>query len=93
VDQHDEKLNKCLVAELTDYFILLISKDQFKAAQLFFEIEDPLDFKDLLKPLYYAFLSYSNPDKQRSDFKISAELKETVEEIINAFKQYKMNYN
>jgi TPR repeat protein len=93
LDQQDEKVNKCLVAELTDFFILLVSKDQFKAAESFFSTEDPIDFKDLLKPLYYAFLSYSNKDKQRLDFKISAELKETVDEIINAFNQYKMNYN
>jgi TPR repeat protein/GTPase SAR1 family protein len=71
-----------LVSELTAYFIRLIASKQYNLTKQLFSSQI-IDFKQILKPLYYAFMRYNKEEDPNEYLKAGAEMNETIEEIIN----------
>jgi len=76
---------------LNEFFILLLAKKQYYAALKIFN-ENPFDLKERLKPVYYALMYFLKDDYPNEYKKMGAELKETVEEIINKVRQWEKDY-
>jgi nucleoside-triphosphatase THEP1/DNA-binding transcriptional regulator GbsR (MarR family) len=76
---------------LNEFFILLLAKKQYYAALKIFN-ENPFDLKERLKPIYYAVMYFLKDDYPNEYKKMGAELKETVEEIINKVRQWEKDY-
>ncbi len=76
---------------LPEFFILLLAKKQYYAALKIFN-ENPFDLKERLKPIYYALMYFLKDDYPNEYKKMGAELKETVEEIINKVRQWEKDY-
>ena len=75
----------------SEYFILLLAKKQYYAALKMFE-ESSFNLKERLKPIYYALMYFLKDDYPNEYKKMGAELKETVEEIINKVRQWEKDY-
>jgi TPR repeat protein len=75
----------------SEYLILLLAKKQYYAALKMFE-ESSFDLKERLKPIYYALMYFLKDDYPNEYKKMGAELKETVEEIINKVLQWENDY-
>jgi tetratricopeptide (TPR) repeat protein len=84
----NEKRKSRLLKELTLYFILLISKENYTQAYKFFT-SSHIQYKVLLRPLYYALMSYLQNTYPNEYLKAGNELLETVEEIIKEIKETK----
>lgn len=84
----DEEYKEDILSELASYFILLISKGQFNAANRFFQDND-IDYRQLLKPVYYALMNYMQKDYPLEHLKAGEELQETIKEIIGQIEQLK----
>jgi nucleoside-triphosphatase THEP1 len=76
---------------LNEFFILLLAKKQYYAALKIFN-ENPFDLKERLKPVYYSLMHFLRDDYPNEYKKMGAELKETVEEIINKVLQWEKDY-
>nr|WP_314494245.1 AAA family ATPase [uncultured Chryseobacterium sp.] len=76
-----EDYKEDLISELTTYFIRLIASKQYNSVNQLFSL-DEIDFRQILKPLYYAFMKY-NKEGSNEYLKAGAEMNETIEEIIN----------
>ncbi|MDV3877721.1 hypothetical protein CMU01_16955 [Elizabethkingia anophelis] len=70
-----------LVSELTTYFIRLIASKQYNLLMQLFSLQI-IDFKQILKPLYYAFMRYNKDESSNEHLKAGNEMNETIEEII-----------
>ena len=77
--------------DVSDYFILLLAKQQAEAAYQLFE-EFP-DLKDQIKPVYYATLSLLKEQYPKEYLKMGDELQETVDEILQQVKIKAETYN
>ena len=77
--------------DVSDYFILLLAKQQAEAAYQLFE-EFP-DLKDQIKPIYYATLSLLKEQYPKEYLKMGDELQETVDEILQQVKIKAETYN
>ncbi|WP_241331352.1 hypothetical protein [Chryseobacterium arthrosphaerae] len=71
-----------LVSELTAYFIRLIASKQYNLLMQLFSLQ-MIDFKQILKPLYYAFMIYNKDENSNEYLRAGSEMNETIEEIIN----------
>jgi TPR repeat protein len=78
----DEDFKQHLVSELTQYFVLLISKKQYAIAKEIFSSKD-FNYKQILKPVYYALMNYMKTEFPNEYLKAGSELHETIEEIIS----------
>lgn len=58
---------------------MLLVKEQYEMA---YELFDQFHLKDLLKPYYYATLSYLTDERHHDYLRMGSELKDTVDEII-----------
>jgi TPR repeat protein len=77
--------------DVQELLLLLLAKKQYHFVQKLFE-ENPHHLKDRFKPVYYAlmfFLQDAHPNEFR---KMGGELKQTVEEIIEAVRQLEQDY-
>jgi nucleoside-triphosphatase THEP1/Fe2+ or Zn2+ uptake regulation protein len=79
------------IAYGSEFLILLLAKKQYYAALKIFN-ENPFDLKERLKPIYYALMYFLKDDYPNEYKKMGAELKETVEEIINKVRQWEKDY-
>ena len=86
----DEEYKEDITSELARYFILLIAKGQFNAANSFFQNRD-IDYRQLLKPVYYALMNYMQKDYPLEHLKAGEEMQETIKEIIAQIEQLKNN--
>lgn len=77
--------------DVSDYFILLLAKDQAEAAYQLFR-ETP-DLAQQIKPIYYATLTLLKAKYPKEYLKMGAELKETVDEVLLKVKAKAERYN
>src|SRR5690606_26343434 len=90
-DEGNEIINKLIFNELNKFFILLIAKGQFNAANAFFQSKNEY-YKQILKPIYFALMHYMDYEYTNEILKSVDELKETIEEIIKEIEKYKQIY-
>ncbi len=88
-----ERPIEIVISDLSEYFIFLIAKGQYKAAHSLFENEKTIDFKQVLKPVYYALMNYMKKDFPNEYLKAGKELKESVDEIIETIETMKKEYH
>jgi TPR repeat protein len=70
-----------LVAEITTYFIRLIAKKQYNLLKELFSSR-VIDYRQIIKPVYYAFMRYLKDEYPNEYLKAGAEMDETIDEII-----------
>lgn len=71
-----------MISELTAYFIRLIAKKQYNLIKQLFTSE-VIDYRQKLKPVYYAFMRYLKEEYPNEHLKAGAEMDETIDEIIS----------
>jgi len=76
---------------ITDYFIFLLAKDQYRLALELFDIFPVL--QDIIKPVYYALMKFIQYDFPKEYLKMGSELKSTLEEILEKIKFISEKYN
>ena len=76
---------------ITQYFILLFAKDQYRLALQLFD-EFPV-LKDEIKPVYYALMLLIKEDYPKEYLKMGAELEITVGEVLEEVKVLAEKYN
>lgn len=81
-NDNDEEFKQHLISELTEYFVLLLAKKQFTLAKDIFNNE-AVNYKQILKPVYYALMNFMKSEYPSEYLKAGAELQETIEEIID----------
>jgi len=77
--------------DIRQFLMLLIAKKQYHSAYKIFN-ENPMQLKDRFKPLYYALMYFLQKDYPNEYIKMGSELKQTVDEIIDAIKKMSMKY-
>jgi TPR repeat protein/Fe2+ or Zn2+ uptake regulation protein len=76
-----ESYKEEIISEITEYFIRLIAKKQYQlVSQLF--LSDGIDYRQKLKPVYFAFMRYLKEDYPTEYLKAGAEMDETINEIV-----------
>jgi TPR repeat protein/DNA-binding transcriptional regulator GbsR (MarR family) len=78
----DEDFKQHLIGGLTEYFVLLIAKKEYALAKNIFNSE-VLNYKQILKPVYYALMNFMKNEFPNEYLKAGSELQETIDEIIN----------
>lgn len=77
-----------IIAEITEYFIRLIAKKQYQlVSQLF--LSEVIDYRQKLKPVYFAFMRYLKEDFPNEYLKAGAEMNETIDEIVTKIEKLK----
>ena len=76
--------------DITDYFLLLLAKQQSQAAYDLFQ-QFP-DLKQQFKPVYYALMTLLKDQYPKEHLKMGSELKETVQEILEQIKKKAKRY-
>ena len=66
--------------------MLLMEKKRYHLALKYFQQKE-LDFKERLKPVYYALMHFMQDEHPNELKKAGGEIKETVEEVIARVKQ------
>ena len=77
----DEDFKQHLIGGLTEYFVLLIAKKKYALAKDIFNSE-VINYKQILKPVYYALMNFMKNEFPNEYLKAGSELQETIEEII-----------
>lgn len=91
-DEEENDMKKRMVfGELNMFFVLLIAKGQFNAANAFFQNKNE-HYKQILKPIYFALMHYMDDEYPNEFLKAGDELKETISEIINEIENCKKIY-
>ncbi len=80
-EDNDEDFKQYLVGGLTEYFVLLIAKKQYALAKDIFS-SNVIDYKQILKPVYYALMNFMKTEYPSEYLKAGSELQETIDEII-----------
>jgi lipopolysaccharide biosynthesis regulator YciM len=91
-DEENEKHKEAIIQELIIFFMFLISKNHLDAAYELF-IESKIDYKQIIKPIYYVLMYHMKDEYPNEYLKAGDELKETIEEIIHGIEMFKENYN
>ena len=79
------------IKEITLYLVLLIAKDQLYKAKSLFENEQ-YQFKDKLKPIWYALMTLMQADFPHEIKRMGSELQESVNSILEEIEQMKVKY-
>ena len=87
----DEEYKEILVGELSLFFTFLMSRGLYKATYMFFESSDS-QFRQILKPIYFALMSFMKDEYPNEILKAGGELKETIKEIIGSVELYRTEY-
>lgn len=82
LDRLDKQYEETLISELTDFFIQMIAKGLLNEAEQFFKSEE-YSYKQILKPVYFALMSYLQNEYPNEYLKAGAELQETIDEIVD----------
>ncbi|WP_183573719.1 tetratricopeptide repeat protein [Mucilaginibacter sp. X5P1] len=80
-----------LLSELMSYFLLLLAKEEYKVALDFFADNAIVDFKGILKPVYFVLMDILKKEYPLEYLKAGEEFKDTIEELkisINRLKIY-----
>ena len=85
---NDEDYKEDIISELSDYFIQLIARGQYNAAIDLFQTGEA-DYKQLLKPVYFALMHYMQKEYPNEYLKAGNELEETIQEIIEKIEAIK----
>jgi hypothetical protein len=75
---------------ITDYFLLLLAKQQTQAAYDLFQ-QFP-DLKQQFKPVYYALMTLLKDQYPKEHLKMGSELEETVQEILQQIEEKAERY-
>jgi hypothetical protein len=81
-DEFEELLFEELLDDITEYFLLLLSKKQYHLALNLFNEFDNL--KTQFKPMYYALMELLKDEYPKERLKMGSELEDTVQEILIA---------
>ncbi|MGD9157708.1 MAG: tetratricopeptide repeat protein [Desulfobacteraceae bacterium] len=82
-----EKMNDGIVF----YILFLISRKQYRLTLKIFD-ENPFEFKDRYKPVYYALMFFMQDEYPNEYRKMGEELNETVQEVIDKIKKLEIDY-
>ena len=72
-----------------DFIEMLLVKEQYEMAYRLF---DQFNLKELLKPYYYATLSFFNDERNQEYLRMGPELNQTVNEILKSVEKYRKIY-
>jgi len=78
-----------VLESIADFMLLLLAKEQYNICLSLFKDISNLDFKMLLKPIYFVLMEFFKEEYPQEYLKAGDELKETIIEIKDAIKQLK----
>lgn len=87
----ESRSSRRALAELVDYFVLLIGKKEYKIALDIFENSDNSNFKTMLKPVYYLLMEELKETFPTEYLKAGRELKETIDELRREVENVRLN--
>lgn len=88
LDNSSEEYKEELLSEITSYFIRLIAKNQYKIVKDLFNSET-INYKQIIKPVYFAFMSYLKDEYPNEYLKAGSEMEETINEILKEIERIK----
>lgn len=68
---------------------MLLVKEQYEMA---YNLFDQFDLKDILKPYYYATLSFLKDDRNQEYLRMGSELIQNVQDILTSIDKYRKIY-
>jgi hypothetical protein len=80
-DENEDRHSHRLLSELVEYFLLLIAKKEYKVALEIFERKDDIDYKSMLKPVYYLLMEELKEEFPTEYLKAGKELTETINDL------------
>ncbi len=80
-DENEDRHSHRLLSELVEYFLLLIAKKEYKVALEIFENKDDIDYKSMLKPVYYLLMEELKEEFPTEYLKAGKELTETINDL------------
>jgi tetratricopeptide (TPR) repeat protein len=80
-NEDDDKDTQKAISELVEFFLLLIAKKEFKIAYEFFTESAELDYKNMLKPIYYVLMDELKDEFPTEYLKAGDELIETINDL------------
>ena len=72
-----------------DFIHMLLVKEQYEMA---YNLFDQFDLKDILKPYYYATLSFLKDDRNQEYLRMGSELIQNVQDILTSIDKYRKIY-
>lgn len=81
LESDSENYKEEMLSELTSYFIRLIAKSQYNLVKELFE-SDIVNYKQIIKPVYFAFMTYLKDEYPNEYLKAGSEMDETINEIV-----------
>lgn len=80
-DENEDRYSHRLLSGLVEYFLLLIAKKEYKVALEIFERKDDIDYKVMLKPVYYLLMEELKEEFPTEYLKAGKELTETINDL------------
>lgn len=80
-----------LLSELMDYFLLLLAKEEYKIALNLFMDNAVVDFRAILKPVYFVLMDILKKEFPLEYLKAGEEFKDTIEELKTSINRLKKN--
>lgn len=77
----DEEYSQRVISELVEFFLLLIAKKKYDIALNMFNDSSEVDFKNMLKPIYYLLMNELKEEFPMEYLKSGKELKETINDL------------
>ncbi|PTT03058.1 hypothetical protein DBR11_03395 [Pedobacter sp. HMWF019] len=81
-----EDYKESLISRLTSYFIRLTAYKQYNLVNRLF-MSESVDYKQILKPVYYAVMRSLKDEYPNEYLKAGAEMNETIEEILTEIEE------
>jgi TPR repeat protein/energy-coupling factor transporter ATP-binding protein EcfA2 len=84
-----EDYKEDFIAGMTSFIIRLLKKKQYKLVKELFK-SDLIDYKQILKPVYFAYMRFVKDEYPNDYLKAGSELEETIKEIIEKVEDIKI---
>jgi tetratricopeptide (TPR) repeat protein len=78
--RYDHQVN-AMISQISNLFLLLIAKQEYKVCLSLFENESEVDFKTIIRPVYFALMECLKSDFPNEYLKAGDEYKDTMKEI------------
>jgi len=88
LENKSEEYKEELLSEITSYFIRLLAKSQYNLVSNLFTSKK-INYKQIIKPVYYAFMTYLKDQFPNEYLKAGSEMNETINEILEEIERVK----